>query len=93
MYEKIFDKIGIEDCLQLNDTYHHYAEKFAVKEAIIKSIKDKIKLSDIKTEIIDSKPTVKLTAKYSKKYCFKISISHEKNVAVGIAISEKIIKI
>ena len=92
-YEKIFNKKEIEYCLQFNDPYPHFAGKFAVKEAVIKSIKDKIKLSDIKTEIIDSKPTVKLTDKYSKKYCFKISISHEKNVAIGIAISEKIIKI
>ena len=85
----VFNKKEIEYCLQFNDPYPHFAGKFAVKEAVIKSIKDKIKLSDIKTEIIDSKPTIKLTNKYSKKYYFKISISHEKNVAIGIAISEK----
>lgn len=88
-YEKIFNQKEIEYCLQFKDPYPHFAGKFAMKESVIKSIKEKIKLSDIQTDIIDSKPVVKLSGKYSKKYYFKISISHEKNVAIGITISEK----
>ena len=42
-YEKIFDKKEIEYCLQFKDPYPHFAGKFAVKEAVIKSINDKIK--------------------------------------------------
>jgi len=90
-YGKIFNEKEIKYCLQFNDPYPHFAGKFAVKEAVIKSIEKKIKLSEIETEIIDLKPKVKLTGKYSNEYYFKISISHEKYTAVGIVISEKII--
>jgi len=86
-YEKIFNKNEIEYCLQFNDPYPHFAGKFAVKEAVIKSINENMNLLDIITNHINKKPTVKISAK--NKYKFLVSISHEKNYAVGVVIAEK----
>ena len=89
-YEKIFDKKEIEYCLQFKDPYPHFAGKFAVKEAVIKSIPDKIPLLDIKTSNSKHGPIVSLVGKSAKKYSFLASISHEKEYAVAAVISFKL---
>jgi len=85
-YEKIFNKNEIEYCLKFKDSYKYFAAKFAIKEALKKSIQESIELLDIMTDHNDHKPIVDF--KENKKYVFKISLSHEKNIAVAIVISE-----
>ena len=87
-YEKIFNKKEIEYCLQFNDPYPHFAGKFAVKEAVIKSINKNESLLNIITNHINKKPTVIISEK--NEYKFLVSISHEKNYATGLVIAEKL---
>jgi len=85
-YEKNFLKSEIEYCLKYEDCYRHFAAKFAVKEAVKKSIKENISLIDIKTNHIEIKPVVTIPKK--EKYQFLVSLSHEKNYAIAVVISE-----
>ena len=86
-YKKLFSKSEIDYCLKFKDPYKHFAGKFAIKEAVIKSISKKMNFIDIKTGHTDSKPTVSLI---SKKYRFVVSVSHEQDTAIAVVISEKI---
>ena len=85
-YEKIFNKNEIEYCLKFKDSYKHFAAKFAVKEALKKAIKEPVEFLDIITDHNGNMPIVNF--KGNKKYVFKISLSHENNIAVAIVISE-----
>jgi len=87
-YDKIFNKKEIEYCLQFKDPYPHFAGKFAVKEAVIKSINENESLLNIITEKINKKSTVSITEK--NKFEFLISITNEKNYAVNVVIAEKL---
>lgn len=89
-YKKIFLDSEINYCKKFRSPYEHFAGKFAIKEALIKSINEKISLIEIKTSHKNSKPIVKVKNSLNKKYRFIISISHEKDVAVAVVISEKI---
>jgi len=85
-YQKIFSSNEIEYCLKFNDPYPHFAGKFALKEAVIKSISGDVNLIDIETNHSSSKPNVELK---NKSYNFLASISNEKNIAVGVVLSFK----
>lgn len=85
-YNKIFSKNEIDYCLKFKDPYPHFAGKFAIKEAVIKSLNYKIKLIDIQTDHYNEKPIVRITNK--DDIIFKVSLSHEKNIAVAVVISE-----
>ena len=87
-YNNIFNKNEINYCLKFKDPYPHFAGKFAIKEAVIKSINKNKSLLNIITNHINKKPTVIIAEK--NEYRFLVSISHEKNYAVGIVISEKL---
>ena len=89
-YKKIFLPSEIKYCLKYKNSYEHFAGKFALKEAVKKSINEYISILDIETSHSNSKPIVNLRGKWKKKYKFLASISHEKNVAVGIVVSEKL---
>ena len=84
-YNKIFTKKEIEYCMKFSDPYPHFAGKFAVKEAVKKSINQNLILKDIQTSHYNKKPTVKII---NAPFSFKISLSHEKNFAVAVIISE-----
>tara|TARA_B100000029_G_C17281379_1_gene853537 strand:+ start:245 stop:601 length:357 start_codon:yes stop_codon:yes gene_type:complete len=86
-YKKIFTDLEIEYCEKFSDPYPHFAGKFALKEAVQKSIHRDINIKKIETFNINSKPKVKI--KNQKKYDFIVSMSHEKKYAIAIAISEK----
>ena len=60
--------------------------KFAIKEAVIKSVDEKILPLHIEIFYKNSKPQIKLK-KFQSKYSFKISMSHEKDYAIAIAIA------
>jgi holo-[acyl-carrier protein] synthase len=89
-YKKFFLPSEIKYCLKYKNPYPHFAGKFAVKEAVLKSIKEKIPLIDIETSYSRSKPIVQLRGKMNSKYKLLASISHENKFAISIVISEKI---
>ena len=85
-YKKIFLQSEIDYCNKIESPYEHFAGKFAIKEAVIKSINEKILPLDIEIFYKNSKPHIKLK-KFESKYVFKISMSHEKEYAIAIAIA------
>jgi holo-[acyl-carrier protein] synthase len=89
-YKKLFRPDEIRYCLKHKNPYPHFAGKFASKEALKKSIKKQISFLDIETSHRNSKPIIKLRSTKFGKYKFLVSISHEKQFAVAIVISEKI---
>ena len=88
-YQLIFQSSEIDYCLKFQDSSSHFAGKFALKEAVKKSINDDIYISKIETFHVNSKPMIKLLDS-TKKYVFRASISHEGNYAIAIVISELI---
>ena len=89
-YKKIFVKSEINYCLKFKNSAERFAGKFAIKEAVIKSIPEKIGPRDIEIVYANRKPRIRLKSSLVKKYDFMVSVSHEKEFAIGIAIAEKI---
>ena len=88
-YKKIFVKSEINYCLKFKNSAERFAGKFALKEALIKSIDKKIRFSEIETSHLKSKPIVRIK-KSREKYNFITSLSHENDFAIAVVISEKI---
>ena len=88
-YQSIFQSSEIDYCLKFQDSSSHFAGKFALKEAVKKSINHNIYISKIETFHVNSKPMIKLLD-FAKNYVFRTSISHEGNYAIAIVISELI---
>ena len=86
-YKKIFLDSEIKYCLKHENSAIHFSGKFAIKECVKKSISQKINFLDIETYHTNSKPKIKLKNKLS--YNFLISLSHEKEFAIAIVISEE----
>lgn len=86
-YENIFKKSEIKYCVKFKDPYPHFAGRFAIKEAIIKSVEIKIKMKDIEILQKKSKPMIKTIEKIP--YIFRVSLSHDGKYAIAIVISEK----
>lgn len=84
-YKKIFNTSEIEYCLKFKEPYKHFAGKFAIKEAVKKSISKQQHFLDIVTDHIKEKPTVKLED--NDGYSFLVSISHDGNMTVAVVIS------
>ena len=87
LYENIFQPSEINYCLKYKDPSPHFAGKFALKEAVKKSVNEKIYISKIETSHKQSKPIINLLDS-KKKYTFRVSISHEKDYAIAIVVSE-----
>jgi holo-[acyl-carrier protein] synthase len=87
-YKNIFTSSEIKYCLKFSEPYEHFAGKFALKEAIIKSIGLKIPLISIITDHNNFQPIVKI--KNSSDYSFMVTLSHEDEFAVAVVISEKL---
>lgn len=87
-YKKIFTESEIKYCQKFKDDYRHLAGKFAVKEAVIKSINTKVNFLDIITSNEKKKPTVRITKK--NQYTFRVSISHEEEYTVAVVICEQL---
>ena len=88
-YEKIFSPSEIKYCVKYKNPSPHFAGKFAVKESVTKAIYEKISFLNIETFHSNSKPQIRLKGKINKKYAFRASLSHEKNFAIAVVISEK----
>ena len=86
-YDKIFTPSEIQYCLKFSTPHIHFSGKFAIKEAVIKSLKMKISLTDIVTDHSNSKPTVKINN--YPDYFFIITLSHDKDYAIAVVLSEK----
>ena len=89
-YKKIFVRSEIDYCLKFKNPAERFAGKFAIKEAAIKSIPEKIVPYDIEIVYVNRKPRIILKNSLQKKYDFIVSVSHEKEFAIGIVIAEKI---
>ena len=89
-YKLIFSKAEIRYCLKFKNSAERFAGKFAIKEAVIKSIPEKIGPHDIEIVYVNRKPRIRLKNSLRKKYDFIVSVSHEKEFAIGIVIAEKI---
>jgi len=87
LYKNIFQPSEINYCLKYKDPSPHFAGKFALKEAVKKSVNEKIYISKIETSHKHSKPIINLLDS-EKKYIFCASISHEKDYAIAIVVSE-----
>ena len=87
-YKKLFSIKEINYCIKFKNHHEKFAAKFAIKEAVIKSITEKINFKNIETTYQNSKPKIILHS--NQKYNFLISLSHEKDYAVAVVISEKI---
>lgn len=85
-YKRIFNQSEIKYCLKFKNYYEHFAGKFAIKEAVKKSIPDKISMLSVETYHKNSRPQVRLRS--NKKYVFRVSVSHENNIAIAIVLSE-----
>ena len=88
-YEKIFLPSEIKYCVKYKNPSPHFAGKFAIKESVIKAISEKISFLNIETFHSNSKPQIRLKGKINKKYAFRASLSHEKNFAIAVVISEQ----
>ena len=86
-YQKIFTNSEIKYCLEFKNSPEHFAGKFAIKEAVRKSVKEKVPFNKILTTHKDSKP--KIVLKMKLNYEFLVSVSHEANMAVAIVIALK----
>lgn len=86
-YKKIFHESEIKYCLNNKNSAESFAAKFAIKESVIKSIDHKIDFLNILTDHSNLQPTVSITNNFS--HTFLVSVSHEKNNAVAVVISEK----
>ena len=86
-YKKIFHDSEIKYCLNNKNSSQSFAAKFAIKESVIKSINEKINFLDILTEHSNFQPTVSILE--NSFYNFLVSVSHEKNYAIVVVISEK----
>jgi len=86
-YKKIFSDSEINYCKKFSSPYEHFAGKFAIKESVIKAVLDKIPLKNICVSNSKNRPRIKINGRLNEKYDFIVSISHEKEFAVGIVIA------
>lgn len=84
-YKKIFSDSEINYCINKKNCYESFAGKFAIKEAVIKSINQNIPHNEIITDHLNNIPIVKLLNNHD--YEFLVSISHEEHLAVAVVIS------
>jgi len=87
-YKKNFSASEIKYCLKYKDQASRFSGKFAVKEAVIKSINEKIPMIDIITGHSYSKPVVQIHN--HPEYLFIVTVSHEEEFAIAIVLSEKL---
>lgn len=82
---KVLSQKELDYCKDFNEKrlIEFIAGRFAAKEAIIKSINEQVLLSDIEVFLENNE----LKCRY-KNYKIKVSIAHEKNMAIGFAICE-----
>jgi len=84
-YEKIFTEEEIKYCLSKNDSYPHFAARFAAKEAALKCLKSTVyKIRDV--EIKNDKTGAPQILLKKMKGHFLISLSHTKDQAIAIAL-------
>ena len=87
-YKKIFSDEEINYCLKFKNSSEKFAGKFAIKEAVLKSINKNIDISQIITSYSKSKPTVTIL-NFDQNYRFLASVSHENDLAIAMVVAEK----
>ncbi len=90
-FDRVYTRKEKKYCLLKSNPFPHLAARFAAKEAIKKTIGDKIAFSEI--EITNDKngaPKVKfLNKRIKKKYKSIISISHTQSMVQAVCITFK----
>jgi holo-[acyl-carrier protein] synthase len=91
-YNSIFSQREIKYCIKFVDPYPHFAGIFAAKEAVIKCVRIKCRMTNI--EICrDSrgKPALSLRTKKKKKktLTLDLSISHTEMLAIAVVVMIK----
>jgi len=81
-YKKIFTKNEIEYCIKYKDPYPHFTVRFCAKEAAIKALNKKIKLTDIEIKIVNKKPIMIIPP---HKNCL-VSLSHTNKLAIAFVL-------
>ena len=88
---RIFSQNEIDYCFSKNDPAVHLSGKFAAKEAVKKSILNKIDRVSLKDIVISNKengsPIVIMNSKILPDSIIEISISHTDRYATAIAVS------
>jgi len=88
--KNIFSKKELEDFEKRNKSGETLAGRFAVKEAVKKTLDENVKLNII--EVLSEKngrPFVNfLDKKLSKKYDFEISITHTDKQAIAVCLTQ-----
>lgn len=87
LYKKIFFISEINYCLNFNNPSEHFAGIFAAKEALIKSINYKLSIEKIEVKHHNKKPYFVLHSSKLKFLNFKLSISHDTNIAIACVVS------
>jgi holo-[acyl-carrier protein] synthase len=90
-YNSIFTSREIKYCMKFVDPYPHFAGNFAAKEAVMKCVRIKYRMTNI--EIYrDSrgKPVPSLRMKNKKTLNLDLSISHTEMLAIAVAVMIKI---
>ena len=82
------DLLNIKHLLEVKWTKQGREKAFLTD--LLKSISEKIGFLDIETVYVGRKPRIRLKNSLEKKYNFIVSVSHEKEFAIGIVIAEKI---
>jgi holo-[acyl-carrier protein] synthase len=96
--DKVYTQSEIAFCEGRPNKYQSYAARFAGKEAVSKCLGTGFRRGVYPNliEIADnekSRPTVKLhgkAAEFGRDFVFHLSLSHDKNMVVAVAVMEKV---
>lgn len=89
-YNSIFTPREIKYCIKFVDPYPHFAGIFAAKEAVMKCIRIKYRMTNIEIRRdIQGKPTPSLRTK-KETLNLDLSISHTETLAIAVALMIKI---
>ena len=88
-YKKIFVKSEINYCLKFKNSAERFAGKFAIKEAVIKSISGKIGFLDIETVYVGRKPRIRLKNSLEKNIILLYQFHMKKNLRLGLLLQKK----
>ena len=88
-YKKIFVKSEINYCLKFKNSAERFAGKFAIKEAVIKSISEKIGFLDIETVYVGRKPRIRLKNSLEKNIILLYQFHMKKNLQLELLLPRK----
>ena len=88
-YKKIFAKSEINYCLKFKNSAERFAGKFAIKEAVIKSIPEKISPCDIEIVYVNRKPRIRLKNLLEKNIILLYQFHMKKNLQLELLLPRR----